>query len=116
MAFAFRSSARARGVPSLVDTRQSLRLASSCLSDWGGTRGEPSSYCTRFIVPEVTVTLCLISPGRFFAVNEAKALLAHIVVTYDFKFEERKGVPPDLCIAALRVPGSANVLFRVRQK
>ncbi|KAI0292784.1 cytochrome P450 [Russula brevipes] len=55
-------------------------------------------------------------PGRFFAVNEVKALLAHIVVTYDFKFEEGKGVPPDLCIATLRVPGSANVMFRVRQK
>ncbi|KAI0292786.1 cytochrome P450 [Russula brevipes] len=56
------------------------------------------------------------SPGRFFAVNEVKALLAHIVVTYDFKFEEGKGAPPDLCIGAARIPGSANVLFRVRQK
>jgi len=55
-------------------------------------------------------------PGRFFAVNEVKALLAHIVVTYDFKFEEGKGAPPDLCIGAARIPGSANVLFRVRQK
>ncbi|KAI0292779.1 cytochrome P450 [Russula brevipes] len=55
-------------------------------------------------------------PGRFFAVNEVKALLAHIVVTYDFKLEEGKGVPPDICIAALRIPGSANVLFRARQK
>ncbi|KAI0284729.1 cytochrome P450 [Russula brevipes] len=55
-------------------------------------------------------------PGRFFAVNEIKALLAHIVVTYDIKFEEGKGFPPDRCIAALRIPGTANVMFRARQK
>ena len=32
-----------------------------------------------------------ITPGRFFAVNEIKALIAHIVATYDVKFEEGKG-------------------------
>ncbi|KAF8463187.1 cytochrome P450 [Russula ochroleuca] len=55
-------------------------------------------------------------PGRFFAVNEVKALFAHIVATYDVKFEEGKAVPRPLCIAALRLPGKANVLFRARQK
>jgi hypothetical protein len=57
-----------------------------------------------------------ISPGRFFAVNELKALIAHIVVTYDIKFEEGKGVPRQICIGGLRLPGKANVLFKRRQK
>ncbi|KAH9972310.1 cytochrome P450 [Lactifluus volemus] len=55
-------------------------------------------------------------PGRFFAVNEIKAMLAHIIVTYDFKFEEGKGVPPDVCFGPFRNPGDANVLFKKRQK
>ncbi|KAI9465950.1 cytochrome P450, partial [Lactarius psammicola] len=37
-----------------------------------------------------------ISPGRFLAVNEVKALLAHILVTYDIKFEEGKTGPTQL--------------------
>ena len=57
-----------------------------------------------------------ISPGRFFAVNEIKVLFAYIVATYDIKFEEGKGVPRELCIAATRYPGNANVMFRTRQK
>lgn len=56
-----------------------------------------------------------ISPGRFLAVNEAKALLAHIVVTYDFKFEQGKA-PRGFVINGTRVPGKANVMFRKRQK
>ncbi|KAH9992044.1 cytochrome P450 [Russula vinacea] len=55
-------------------------------------------------------------PGRFFVANEMKALLAHIVTTYDIKFEEGKGVPREYSIAGLRFPGSANVMFRIRQK
>ena len=57
-----------------------------------------------------------ISPGRLFAVNEMKAVIAHIVATYDVRFEEGKGVPRPICIAELRLPGRANVLFRTRQK
>ncbi|KAI9447172.1 cytochrome P450, partial [Lactarius psammicola] len=55
-------------------------------------------------------------PGRFFAVNEVKALLAHIVVTYDIKFEEGKQAPRSLHIGSMRVPGKANVMFRKRQR
>ncbi|KAI9441481.1 cytochrome P450 [Lactarius indigo] len=55
-------------------------------------------------------------PGRFFAVNEVKALLAHILVTYDFKFEEGKQVPRSIIIDSVRIPGKANVMFRKRQK
>jgi hypothetical protein len=58
----------------------------------------------------------VISPGRFFVVNEMKALLAYIVVTYDIKLEEGKEIPRGFCIASLKFPGNANVMFRSRQK
>jgi hypothetical protein len=45
-----------------------------------------------------------------------KALLAYIVVTYDFKLEEGKKVPRGIEFAAARIPGNADVLFRKRQK
>jgi hypothetical protein len=48
--------------------------------------------------------------------NEAKALFAYILVTYDVKFEEGKGVPHDFRIAGVRFPGNSNVMFRSRQK
>ncbi|KAF8186872.1 cytochrome P450 [Mycena galopus ATCC 62051] len=53
-------------------------------------------------------------PGRFFAVNEQKLILAHIIMTYDFKLKD--GVrPEDEWIAMV---GSANstaeVMFRKR--
>ncbi|KAF8488648.1 cytochrome P450 [Russula emetica] len=55
-------------------------------------------------------------PGRFFAVYEVKALLAHIVTTYDIKFAEGNGVPRELYLSGLRYPGKADVMFRTRQK
>ena len=57
-----------------------------------------------------------ISPGRFFAANEVKALLAHILVTYDFKVEEGKRAPRVLTIGSMHVPEKANIMFRKRQK
>ncbi|KAH9061886.1 cytochrome P450 [Lactarius vividus] len=55
-------------------------------------------------------------PGRFFAINEVKALLAHVIVTYDIKFEEGKQAPRSLLIGSLRIPGKANAMFRKRQR
>ncbi|KAI0000302.1 cytochrome P450 [Russula vinacea] len=57
-----------------------------------------------------------VCPGRFLAVNEIKALFAHIIATYEIKFEEGKGVPREVCIRGMRIPGKANVMFRTRQK
>ena len=57
-----------------------------------------------------------ISPGRFFAVNEVKALLAHVVVTYDIKFEEGKQAPRCVHIGSIGIPGKANAMFRKRQR
>jgi hypothetical protein len=56
-----------------------------------------------------------ISPGRFFAATELKALLAHVVLTYDMKFEDGKGAPPQRWIAGLYIPRRVNVMFRKRQ-
>ncbi|KAF8270428.1 cytochrome P450 [Lactarius quietus] len=55
-------------------------------------------------------------PGRFFAANEVKALLAHILVTYDIKLEEGKKAPGFYIMGLTRVPEKANVMFRKRQK
>ncbi|KAH9036352.1 cytochrome P450 [Lactarius pseudohatsudake] len=55
-------------------------------------------------------------PGRFFAVNEVKALLAHVVVTYDIKFEEGTEAPRGFIINSIRMPGKADAMFRKRQK
>ena len=57
-----------------------------------------------------------ISPGRFFVVNEIKALLAHIVVTYDVKFEEGSQAPRSFHVGSMRIPGKANAMFRKRQR
>ena len=56
-----------------------------------------------------------VSPGRAFAVNEVKVLLAHVVVTYDIKFEEGKQAPRHFCIGSGRFPGNTNAMFRKRQ-
>jgi cytochrome P450 len=55
-------------------------------------------------------------PGRFFVTNEIKALLAHIVTTYDVKLEDGKEIPSDVCIAGSRFPRTANLMFRARKK
>lgn len=33
-------------------------------------------------------------PGRFFAVNELKLMMAHLLLTYDVKFADDRQVPP----------------------
>ncbi|KAH9072143.1 cytochrome P450 [Lactarius deliciosus] len=55
-------------------------------------------------------------PGRFFAINEVKAMLAHVVVTYDMKLEEGKQAPPSFIINSIRMPRKADAMFRKRQK
>ncbi|KAF8271106.1 cytochrome P450 [Lactarius quietus] len=55
-------------------------------------------------------------PGRFFVVNEVKALLAHVVLTYDIKFEEGKQAPRAMRVGSMRLPREANVMFRKHQR
>lgn len=55
-------------------------------------------------------------PGRFFAVNELKVMMAHVILTYDVKLE-REGVPPlpRWFGASLILDAKAEVLFRARE-
>lgn len=57
------------------------------------------------------------SPGRFFAVNEVKAMMAHILLNYDIKLPgDAKVVPPGRWFAGNRVPDpKAEMMFRKRK-
>ena len=56
------------------------------------------------------------SPGRFFAANELKAMLAYIVLVYDVKLPEGTQRPKDLEFGPALAPDpKAQVLFRRRQ-
>ncbi|KAF9254469.1 cytochrome P450, partial [Marasmius fiardii PR-910] len=56
-------------------------------------------------------------PGRFFAVNEIKAMLAHVLLNYDVKFrDEAPGYPTPLVYGGNMLPNqSAKVMFRKRK-
>ncbi|KAI0071402.1 cytochrome P450 [Panus rudis PR-1116 ss-1] len=54
-------------------------------------------------------------PGRFFAVTELKAVLAHLIVHYDMKLEQEGVIPKDMVFSTAIVPDpEAKVLFRKR--
>jgi hypothetical protein len=56
------------------------------------------------------------SAGRFFASNLLKSMLAHLVVTYDIKFENEGVRPRNFQYGELLLPHpTANVMFRKRQ-
>ncbi|KAH6904404.1 cytochrome P450 [Coprinopsis sp. MPI-PUGE-AT-0042] len=57
-------------------------------------------------------------PGRFFAVNEIKAMLAYILINYDFRLADgAKDTPPPHWSGVGRSPNAfARVEFRKRQK
>ncbi|TFK39583.1 cytochrome P450 [Crucibulum laeve] len=56
-----------------------------------------------------------VCPGRFFAANEVKLMMAHLILTYDIKLENEGVRPPDLCIGRSRIPNvKAEVMFRKR--
>ncbi|KAK1231303.1 hypothetical protein PQX77_005583 [Marasmius sp. AFHP31] len=55
-------------------------------------------------------------PGRFFAVNEIKALIAHVVMTYDVKLKDTDVFPPEMYFAGFVSPNpKAKLLFRKRE-
>jgi len=55
-------------------------------------------------------------PGRFFAANELKMMMAHLVLTYDVKLENEGVRPPNLWFTSVCVPGEkVEVLFRKRK-
>ena len=55
------------------------------------------------------------SPGRFFAANEVKAILAHILLNYDVKIANGGGRPENMWFGRYCLPNTkAEVLFRKR--
>lgn len=64
----------------------------------------------------IMFTYTLDSPGRFFATNEIKSMLIHIMTNYDIKFENDTGRPQNAHIFIQAYPsGTAKILFRKRQ-
>ncbi|KIJ06028.1 hypothetical protein PAXINDRAFT_92598, partial [Paxillus involutus ATCC 200175] len=57
----------------------------------------------------------LACPGRFFAANELKSMLAHLVLTYDIKLEDNS-TPPRSWYIVLHIVAhpTAKVMFRKR--
>ncbi|KAL5522639.1 hypothetical protein ACEPAG_8657 [Sanghuangporus baumii] len=54
-------------------------------------------------------------PGRFFAANELKTMLAYLVVNYDMKLEDEQAQPRPLNVATATISDpKARVLFRKR--
>jgi hypothetical protein len=86
----------------------------SWLLDLGDTRGKPS-WALLFPDSLCDDRLFFNSPGRFFAINEIKALVAHIILEYDIKLENGKGLPHQTRIGSLYFPRNADLLFRKRQ-
>lgn len=70
----------------------------------------------RFTVYDTTpVLIFLYSPGRFFAANELKAMMAHLVLNYDVAFAHEGVRPTDsFGIMAISPDPTAKVLFRKR--
>ena len=57
------------------------------------------------------------SPGRFFAANELKTMLAHLVLHYDVRFAEEGKRPANVRFGPADLPShTAKVLFRRRRR
>lgn len=55
-------------------------------------------------------------PGRFFASNEVKVALCHLLLKYDWKLPDGIDRPKDIVYGSeMGVDGSAKVLFRRRE-
>lgn len=79
-----------------------------------GKHGKPPLKTIYAPIELMFVTAC---PGRFFASNEIKAMLAHIVLNYDVKAEVEGVRPPNLGFGAQELPNrDAKVLFRKRRE
>ena len=63
-------------------------------------------------IPRVT---CIdASPGRFFAVSELKAMLAHVLLTYDMMVPDGKR-PQNWEFGVRSLPNmNANIMFKLR--
>ena len=71
--------------------------------------------CTAGTAAELGSYNCLVSPGRFFAANELKIMMANLVLKYDIKFADGSRRPKNEWMATTIQPSAtAQVLFRKR--
>ncbi|KAL0569818.1 hypothetical protein V5O48_012144, partial [Marasmius crinis-equi] len=55
-------------------------------------------------------------PGRFFAVNMLKALISHVILTYDVKLPDGDKLPEPMWLGSMVLPSTrATVMFRRRK-
>ena len=81
----------------------------------GSTRGEPAPLCLDFCNALLALSMLNQSPGRFFAANELKAMLAYIVLNYDLKIDGDGPRPANIYYATGVIPAiNGQVLFRKR--
>lgn len=101
-----------RGLPRTYDTKWSRSIPHFCCLDTDEMLG-----AIHRLYPGIRYTDRNPSPGRFFAVNELKAILAHILVTYDIKLPgDSTEVPKGRWFGGNNTPDrSAQVLFRKRR-
>lgn len=56
-----------------------------------------------------------LSPGRFFATNEVKTMLAYVLLSYDVKMPNGRGHPSESWFGTMSIPDpTAEVMFRKR--
>ncbi|KAJ7100090.1 cytochrome P450 [Mycena belliarum] len=93
------------------DTFDPFRFARMREEAGEGTKHQMVTPAPDFLVFGLGRHAC---PGRFFAVNEQKLIMAHVLVTYDIQLKD--GVrPPDEWVALLGAANStAEVMFRKR--
>jgi cytochrome P450 len=100
------------------DVKQQMVTSSSEFLPWG--YGRHAWYVTFdcSVLPQLAPILVhACSPGRFFAVNELKTMLAYVVHSYDIKFEQERVRPTNVWFGEVCLPHqSAEVMFRKRTK
>ncbi|KAJ7600410.1 cytochrome P450 [Mycena floridula] len=91
---------------------EALRFSKMREEEGAGEKFQGVSTSTNYIIFGHGRHAC---PGRFYAIASITSILAHVLVTYDIKFEDGKSAPPDLWFLDFPVPDTkAQLLFRTR--
>jgi len=91
-----------------------FRFAGLREEDGEGTKHQMVNASSTFLAFGLGKSTC---PGRFFAANELKAMMAYLVMNYDVKAEEEGVHPPDQVFGSAFAPNpKANVLLKKLRK
>jgi len=97
-----------------AETMDAFRFSNMRTMEGESTKHQMAAVNDSFVLFGGGRNMC---PGRFFAVNELKALLAHVLINYDVKFENDGGVPAEHWEGSACTPNSsAQVMFRKRAR